>query len=302
MEGVRIALPDSSPSTSEVRGNGSIPVGYASFISGQRHEPQPDTLTEEEPTPRSTNYLKVAVIGGVSMAGVLGVMETQRRRWWENRSPEFRIRNDWEYVRWTDKFGHFYSTATFSRVYKTSLSWAGLSESRAELWAVGLAWTNMLYYEVLDGFGPQWGFSPGDLLFNTAGAAYTYAQWQLPALEPYDLKVSYWPSGWEGKNPTDDYAGQTWWVTANLHSALPHSVGQDLPPWLNLAVGYAARDLDEREYLTTSYVYAGIDIELEKLPIDHPIWNAAVKWLRYLHLPSPAFRLTPNPAFVLFAH
>ena len=263
-----------------------------------------DTLSTDEEADEEQGYSlgRVALVGGVATGAILAVTESQRRRWWVDRSPTFRFQEDWNYVRWSDKFGHFFSSSFYSRVYLTSLEWAGLPEAKAELWAAGMAWTNMFYYEFLDGFGPQWGFSTGDLLFNTAGVGFTYAQWQIPELEPYTLKVSYWPSGWEGKNPTDDYAGQTWWATANLHSALPESIGGSIPPWLNLAVGYGARDRDERDFLQTSYVYLGVDLELTALPIDHPVWNAVVKWVRYLHIPAPAIRITPDPAFVPFAY
>jgi len=236
------------------------------------------------------------------VASAVAVTESQRRRWWDDRNPTFRIMNDWEYVRWADKFGHFFSTSFFSRLYSTSFRWSGMTEEQALLWGTVAGWTQLLYYEILDGFGPSWGFSPGDLLFNTAGATYTYAQGRVDYLKAFDLKVSYWPSGWEGKNFTDDYAGQTWWVTANLHHALAGPAGDFFPPWLNLAVGYGARDLDEYEFLVTSHVYLGLDLELRGLPIDHPVWNAAVEWLRYLHLPAPAVRVTPRPAFLMFAY
>ncbi len=245
---------------------------------------------------------RLALVGGGALGVGFAVMDVQRRRWWTERSPRFRIQNDWEYVLWSDKFGHVFSSSLYSRFYTTSLRWSGFSRDDAALYGAVAGWVQLLYYEALDGFGPIWGFSPGDLLFNTVGAGFTYAQHREPYLRAFDLKASYWPSGWEGKNLTDDYAGQTWWVTANLRGALPGRTGDAFPPWLNLAVGYAARDLDEREFLTTPYVYLGLDLELRGLPIDHPVWNAAVEWLRYIHLPAPAIRLTPRPALVLLAY
>jgi len=245
---------------------------------------------------------RLAIVGGTAAAGAFAVMDYQRRRWWADRNPRFRIMNDWEYVAWADKFGHVFSTSFFSRVYYTSLRWSNVPERDAQFWGAAAGWTQLLYYEILDGFGPEWGFSPGDFLFNTIGATYTFAQWRVPYLQAFDLKVSYWPSGWEDKNFTDDYKGQTWWMTANLNRALPGSLGDAFPPWLNLAVGYGARDLDEREFLTTSHVYLGLDFELRGLPIDHPVWNEVVEWLRYLHLPAPAIRLTPRPTLLLLAY
>jgi hypothetical protein len=257
------------------------------------------------PTPTAEpalNPWRIAAVTGLSVGGGLAVLETQRRRWWADRNPSFRIQNDWEYVRWSDKFGHIYSSAFFTRFYRTSFRWAGLSERDAALWGAGAAWTQMLYYEVLDGFGPRWGFSPGDLAFNTIGVGFTTAKAFVPALEPFTFKASYWPSGWEGKNFTDDYAGQTIWLTANLHGLAPDAAKSLFPEWLNLAVGYGARDRDERDFLTTSTVYLALDIEPTILPFEGKVWDTIAGWLHYGHFPAPGIRLTPRPAFVLVAY
>ncbi len=247
------------------------------------------------------NPWRITAVTGLSVGAGLAVLETQRRRWWADRSPRFRILNDWEYVRWADKAGHVYSSSFFTRYYRTSFEWAGVQH--APLWAAGAAWTQMLYYEVLDGFGAQWGFSPGDLAFNTIGVGFTTAQEYIPALNAFTLKASYWPSGWEGKNITDDYAGQTFWLTANPHMLAPDGAFKEaMPEWLNLAVGYAARDRDELDFLQTSYVYLALDIEPTVLPFEGKAWDTITGWLRYIHFPAPGIRLTPRPAFVLVAY
>jgi hypothetical protein len=228
-------------------------------------------------------------------------METQRRRWWADRSPTFHVQNAWEYVRWADKVGHVYSSSIQTRVYRSALRWSGVPEDEARLWGAVGGFTNMLFYEFLDGFGPQWGFSPGDAVANTLGVFLTAAQADDPAVDAFFLKMSYWPSGWEGKNLTDDYAGQTFWLTANPHRLAPDAAKRFLPPWLNLAVAYGARDLDERQFLTTSLVYVGLDLEPAGLPFRGKVWEALVPILRHVHFPGPAVRLTPDPAFVPFA-
>ena len=266
---------------------------------------RPDTsrhVEPPEPAPR-VNYWRLTAVTGLSAGAGLAVLETQRRRWWADRNPRFRILNDWDYVRWSDKAGHVYSSSLFTRYYRSSFRWAGLSDHDAALWGAGAAWMQMFYYEVLDGFGPQWGFSPGDLAANTLGVGFTTAKVFVPALQPFTVKASYWPSGWEGKNITDDYAGQTLWLTANLHGLAPDGAFKDaLPEWLNLAVGYGARDLDEQEFLTTSYVYLALDIEPTVLPFEGKAWETVAGWLRYIHFPAPGIRLTPRPTFVLVAY
>ncbi|MEM1042664.1 MAG: DUF2279 domain-containing protein [Bacteroidota bacterium] len=259
-----------------------------------------DTLRAEK---RPVSAWRITAVTGLSVGAGLAVLETQRRRWWADRNPRFRVLNDWAYVRWSDKIGHVYSSSFFTRYYRASFEWAGVSERTAPLWAAGAAWTQMLYYEILDGFGPIWGFSPGDLAFNTVGVGFTTAQAYVPALNAFTLKASYWPSGWEGKNFTDDYAGQTFWLTANPHRLAPAGAFKEaMPEWLNLAVGYAARDRDEIDFLTTSYVYLALDIEPTILPLRGKAWETVAGWLRHVHFPAPGIRLTPRPAFVLVAY
>lgn len=271
--------------------------------AGQHALPADSLGWEPQEAESAVNPWRVAAVGAVSGAAGLAVLETQRRRWWADRSPRFRIMNDWEYVRWADKAGHVYSSSFFTRFYRASFRWAGVPEDVAPLWGAAAAWTQMFYYEVLDGFGPQWGFSPGDLAANTVGVGLTTAQAYVPALNAFTVKASYWPSGWEGKNFTDDYAGQTFWLTANPHLLAPEGALKDaLPEWLNVTVGYGARDLDEWEFLTTSVVYVGLDIEPSVLPFEGKAWETISGWLRYVHFPAPAIRLTPNPALVLFAY
>ncbi|MDX1420957.1 MAG: DUF2279 domain-containing protein [Rubricoccaceae bacterium] len=244
---------------------------------------------------------RVAALAGATVGSAVVVLEAQRRRWWQDRSPRFRVANDWAYVRWADKVGHVYSSAIQTRIYRSTLRWAGVPEPEARLWGAVGGFANMLFYEILDGFGPQWGFSPGDAVANTLGVVLATAQADDPAFDAFFLKMSYWPSGWEGKNLTDDYAGQTFWLTANPHRLAPEAAKPFLPPWLNVAAGYGARDRDALDFLTTSVVYLGVDLEPAGLPFRGKVWDALVPILRHVHVPGPAVRLTPDPAFVPFA-
>jgi hypothetical protein len=273
-------------------GSDSPSLGFAPF--------GPDTLLAP-PEEGGVSAWRVAAVTGASAGAALAVMETQRRRWWADRSPEFRVQNDWAYVRWADKLGHFYAAAVQTRLYRSSLRWAGVPEDQARLWGAVGGFTNQLYYEVLDGYGPIWGFSPGDVVFNTLGVYFAAAQADDPAFDAFFFKASYWPSGWEGKNLLDDYAGQTYWLTASPHRLAPDAAKRYLPPWLNLAVGYGARDRDELDFLTTSVVYVGLDFEPAGLPFRGKVWDALVPVLRHVHFPAPAVRVTPDPAFVPFA-
>jgi hypothetical protein len=67
-------------------------------------------------------------------------------------------------------------------------------------------------------------------------------------------------------------------------------------------VGYGARDRDEHDFLTTSHVFVGLDLEPAGLPLRGKVWDALVPILRHVHFPGPALRITPHPAFVPLAY
>ncbi len=253
--------------------------------------------------PERVNPWRVATVGGVTGVGAFAVLDYQRQQWWDTRSDRFRIVNDWDYARWADKVGHVYSSSFFTRSFRTALRWSGLPPRQARVWGAGIAWANMFYYEVLDGFGPTWGFSMGDLAANTVGVAFTTMQDAYPAANAVFLKASYWPSGREGKNFSDDYEGQTMWLTANPHRLVP-TARRFLPPWLNVAVAYGARRSEgpnAEGALDQSALYLGLDFEPTGLPLKGPFWNTVLPLLRHVHFPAPALRLTPDAAFLPFA-
>ncbi|MEM8560048.1 MAG: DUF2279 domain-containing protein [Bacteroidota bacterium] len=239
---------------------------------------------------------RVGLIVGASAVGAFAAMDSQRRRWWEERT-RWKIQNDWDYVRWADKLGHFAVNDFWTRLYRSSMRWSGLSERDAALWGAGLAFANSTYYEILDGFGPRWGFSPGDLAFNVAGIAFASAKPYVPALQPFSVKLSYVNSGWADKNFIDDYQGQTYWLVANLDRLAP---GVGFPEWLGVTVGYGARGLNEINFLTESHVYVGLDIGPEIIPFEGRFWDVLRNGLSIARLPAPAVRITPDArVFVL---
>ncbi|NNF59446.1 MAG: DUF2279 domain-containing protein [Rhodothermaceae bacterium] len=257
--------------------------------------PLPDSL-DAGPSPLRT----AGVIGfGVGAAGY----ELVRRQVIDPRAHDaFTVEYDWSYARWADKPGHAFSTALQTRIWAAGYRWAGHDDQTAALLGGATAFAGMLYYEVLDGFDLGVGFSPPDLGANAVGAGLVVAQALVPPLEAVDLKLSYWPSDGNTCDASCDYEGQTAWLTVNPHRLAPVSARDVLPPWLNLAVGYGARDGDVRFGFDESVVYLGLDLELAGLPIRGKVWEALVPWLRMIHLPAPALRLSPDVGVELLAY
>ncbi|HYE95796.1 MAG TPA: DUF2279 domain-containing protein [Rubricoccaceae bacterium] len=231
---------------------------------------------------------------GVSSAG----LEYVRRLADDRRlTGPFSVRFDWSYARWADKPGHVYSSQVLSTAFATGYRWAGYGPRRAALLGAATGFAGMVYYETLDGFGRNEHFSPGDIAANAIGAGLVAARAHVPALDAVHLKVSYWPSG-DPCDPSCDYEGQIAWLAVN-----PRALGaHPLPPWLNVAAGYAVRDGDIRYGFDESHVLVGLDLEPAGLPIRGKLWDALVPWLRFVHFPAPAVRITPRPRFLLLAY
>ena len=51
-----------------------------------------------------------------------------------------------------------------------------------------------MYVEIEDGYGANWGFSPGDAIADVVGASYYLGQYYFPVLKHIQPRVSYWPT------------------------------------------------------------------------------------------------------------
>ncbi len=253
------------------------------------------TRAAEEP-----ELLRTTAIFGIGAGFAVGELF---RRTQDNRrlTGPFTVENDWSYARSADKFGHVFFTQYMAQTFALGYRWAGYDDREAAVLGAASGFTGMLYYEVLDGFGRVESFSPIDVAANSIGAGLFAGRAYMPALEHIRVKISYWPSG-DTCDYTCDYEGQTAWVTANPHGLAPTSARRYLPPWLNLAVGYGARNGDVQFGYDDSAVYVGLDFEPAGLPLKGKVWDAIVPWLQLVHFPAPAFRLSPDAGFEAFAY
>jgi hypothetical protein len=124
-------------------------------------------------------------------------------------------------------------------------------------------------------------------------------------------------------NFIDDYSSQTVYFSFNIHPILPSSIQNYWPEWLELTVGYAARNLvnagpnvyPEYDFSRTTYqgiaynqspVYGkpsliiGLDYNLVKLlPDGSTGWNWFKQTLNFIKLPSPAIEISDKVRFFL---
>lgn len=177
---------------------------------------------------------------------------------WYSKYPRsgfhfFNDDNEWLQV---DKVGHIYSAYTESRATMEAWQWAGLSR-RKSIWIGGLsgvAYQSII--EVLDGFSAEYGFSPGDFAANILGSGLFISQELAWNDQKIKLKFSFHGKKYDqsdlekrsdnlyGKTKIErfmkDYNGQTYWLSANIHSFFPETL---VPRWINVAVGYGAEGM-----------------------------------------------------------
>jgi hypothetical protein len=259
--------------------------------------------------PRRSTVLRPvpAIISGTAVASmVVGLQIYQGIVYWQDRAT-FRIIEDGTYELWADKAGHLFSGYIASRIAKDALLTSGFSWDAAAICGPLIGLGYQFYVEVMDGYGKNWGFSPSDAMMNAVGAGYVVAQHFVPVLQNFNIKATYYPPRWFGEQSRpvassafDDYGAWTMWVSANVHNLLPEEARPYWPAWLNLAFGYAVRDVD----LPTNdpKFIVSLDYDFEKiLPDGGPVWNWFRQYLNIFKFPAPAveFSATRSPRYYL---
>jgi hypothetical protein len=214
---------------------------------------QPDSSGNTRINYRKRRWL----IGGINAAGYGGSLIALSSAWYKN-FPKSRLKSFDDSKEWlqTDKIGHAWTAYNTGRASAAMWRWAGLSQRKAA-WVGGLSGAAYLtVIEFLDGHSANWGWSWADMGANVGGSGLFIGQELLWREQRVVFKFSFHQKSYDdaalnartnqlfGKSWYErmlkDYNGQTYWLSANLHSFFPKS---KLPRWLNVAAGYGAENL-----------------------------------------------------------
>ncbi len=231
-------------------------------------------------TPSDTlNKKRFWLVTGSGAAAYTGTLIGLNELWYKQYPrSSFRFFNDFGEWEDMDKVGHTY-TAYFYSVWASKLyRWTGLSQEQAAWTGAGISTGLQLTLEMLDAYSEQWGFSWGDVAFNTAGSllflgqelhwkeqriVMKYSSFRQAVPEHTILSTNGLASTTlrarsdelYGTNIPEimvkDYNATTMWLSFNL-DAFSKKESQWLPKWLNVAIGYGAQNL-----------YGGTDNEWE---------------------------------------
>jgi len=195
-----------------------------------------------------------------------------------------------------DKLGHYTNSRLLSLFLSDIASWVGYQKSTAQWIGAVTSWLLFLEIELYDGHYEEWGFSIGDLLANSAGAFMPLISQKVSWIEKFTLKLSYRPSNLESESYiVEDYAGMTFWLSANPRVVLPPAIENLWPSFLNLALGYGITDKTYGEI----ELFFALDYDLTVIHTRYYWIKRLLYYLNFLHLPAPAVRFSPAKAYHL---
>jgi hypothetical protein len=299
--------------------NDSLQLAFTTRMTSKRAESTNTVYTSQTQASLARN--EMILVTGTLLAVNVTTYQAHIKPWWSGKKSGFHFRFDWysNYWREMDKFGHFYCNMQLTRLTAWAFRWAGVSRNSA-LW-LGFANSMLLYtsVELTDAGFSEWGFSVPDYVMNLLGASYPLLQEYLPEFQHFNFKISYWPSQYLGNEeagkqpgfiiyepyqyPTGDYDGMTFWLSADVSWMLPSTLKPYWPEWLNLAVGYGAKNLPQanpafkyREF------YLALDYNINRLlPAEGGFVGVLKSVLNAVHLPAPAIRFSRvrGPEFLI---
>ena len=247
-----------------------------------------------------------AVVGAVFVGGNAALYEYFRQAWWSGERADFHVNNDWGMqFRDQDKLGHALGGYHLTRISSGMLKTACVGPRKAVWWGAAYAAAFQLQIEVWDGMQDKYGFSPPDLLFNTAGAALAVAQHETPRLRVVKPTISYartealkrTPEGSELR-PTVDYSGQTYWASFDVDAMLPEAQRRWWPGIVRFSVGRTITDwvdpAAQRTQKASNLLVLSLDLDAEKLPGDNAVWRQVKHQLSYYRFPAPAIVIGPG--------
>ena len=256
----------------------------------------------------------VAITGAALSAGVLvGLNQV-----WYTDYPrsDFHFINDNAELLQMDKAGHVYSSYHLASIGKNALAWSGVSRKKQLLYGSTMGFAFLSAVEVMDGYSSNWGASLGDVAGNAVGTALFVSQelaWKEQRIIP---KFSFHTTPYASARPNvlgsslneqvlKDYNGQTYWLSANLHSFFKET---KIPKWFNIAIGYGAEGMitGNEELVNTVFLpeserfrqyYLSFDADLTKIQTKSHVLKTIFYLFNTIKIPAPTFEINSRGDF-----
>lgn len=209
-----------------------------------------------------------------------------------------------------DKVGHVFSSYHLGSFGANALKWSGASRKSQLIYGSTLGLAFMTTVEFFDGYSANWGASLGDVAANISGTALYVSQellWKEQRIVP---KFSFHTTPYSSARPNvlgssvpeqilKDYNGQTYWLSANIHSFAKSS---KIPKWLNVAVGYGAEGMitGNDEFTNMIFLpeseryrqfYLSLDVDLTKIETKSHFVKTILTIFNSIKIPAPTFEI-----------
>ncbi|RZJ34532.1 MAG: DUF2279 domain-containing protein [Flavobacterium sp.] len=222
----------------------------------------------------------------------------------------FHFKNDNAEWLQMDKAGHAFTSYHLSEAGTSLLRWSGVNKKQSAIYGTASGFAFLTIIEVFDGFSSQWGASTGDITANAGGALLYLSQELLWKEQRIITKFSFHTTPYASARPEvlgsnlaeqvlKDYNGQTYWLSANLHSFIKADF---IPKWLNVAVGYGAEGMitgDDAlvntvflpEHKRYRQFYLSFDADLTKIETKSAILRTLFRLVNTIKVPAPALEI-----------
>ena len=244
--------------------------------------------------------------------------------WYKNNELSgFQFFNDMGEWNQYDKAGHLMAAYAETYYAYEGARWTGMKKKPALWTAFGVGFGIQATIEVMDGFSKKWGFSVGDVGFNTLGSAIFVGQelaWEEqrilfktssnPFDYPDDVDIQNRANQLFGTGTFEkffkDYNAQYVWASANIWSFLKNRETSKFPKWLNVSLGYGVGNIYggfqntwiddndivfniDNEHPRYRQFLFSLDIDTSKIKTKNRFLNALFKSINWIKIPSPAF-------------
>lgn len=269
-----------------------------------------DTLANDSTAAVRPNYKMLRGIFAAQSAVYLGTLYGLSKSWYKNKLTRFTIEDDSHEWLQMDKMGHLYTSYQIARHTAALYKKTGISKRQMLVYGAISGVIFQTPIEILDGFSPDYGFSPGDMIANISGSALYLGQvalWDEVRIQPKfsfhytslarvrpELLGSTWSERW-----LKDYNGQTYWFSASPKSFFK---GSRWPAWLCFSVGYGIQDMVSAEpdksiemgYRPYRQYYLSMDIDLTKIKTRSKFVKTLGFLMNSVKIPAPALQISKN--------
>ena len=268
----------------------------------------------------NTNRLKWVVITESALAaGSISILATT---WYQSdQTTGFHWFNDNREWLQVDKIGHFQTSFFLGTIGIDALRWSGVENKKAIYYGGFLGFGYLSIIELMDGFQPNYGCSPGDITANFLGSAALIAQELTWGERKILFKFSYSPSDFAKYRPEvlgetamerilKDYNGQTYWASIGLHQFFPNWQKRR---FLSISLGYGATGMTGGHHNVNindlgdpvpafdrhRQFFLSLDMDLTKIKTRSDFLRTMFRGINFIKIPFPALEYNTNGSWQL---